>query len=419
MAFDKDCLQAWQLFNNGQVQQAQQLFQRSQQSHPDSALVHFGLGLVAKQTANFTQAQTYFQQAFTLLDTNEFEVAADYLQLLLKLGLELSGMGDDRQAMQCFDALLQAEPDNVKAHCARAFCLLANGDYLAGFAEYEWRFGLDEIHALRYPRATFWQGEPLTGQTILLHAEQGYGDSIHFIRYVPLVTELGGRIIIECQRDLQNLFKTLPYVAEVVTREDKYQAFDYHAPILSLPHILKSTLDTIPKQVPYLTAPYKKTLPDARANTCKVGICWAGDPKHSNDVNRSCHIQDFEVLFDVPNTQFYSLQKGPQVWDQMHLQNPSKVIALSEEMHDFADAAAFVNELDLVISVDTAPAHLAGALGRPVWLLLPYRCEWRWPKQGDTTAWYPSMTLFRQPAFRDWESVLARVRAALKSGTII
>ncbi|XKH38535.1 hypothetical protein ACIU1J_25365 [Azospirillum doebereinerae] len=268
-----------------------------------------------------------------------------------------------------------------------------------------------------------WRGEPLNGATILLHAEQGHGDTLHFVRYAPLVAAQGGRVVLAVQPALKRLVAGMPGVAAVYALTEAFPAPDLHCPLLSLPRLLGTELDTIPSGIPYLHPPAAavgkwlgQPLPGAGL---RVGLVWSGDPRPSllranlTDRRRSMTLRDLAPLAEVPNLRFVSLQMGGPA---AQLADPPAGMDIHDPMGavtDFADTAALVLRLDLVITVDTSVAHLVGALGKPVWVLSRYDGCWRWLQDRDDTPWYPTMRLFRQTVSGDWTTVGRRVADAL------
>ncbi|NJL22841.1 MAG: hypothetical protein HC895_21695 [Leptolyngbyaceae cyanobacterium SM1_3_5] len=293
-------------------------------------------------------------------------------------------------------------PNDAEAHFGYAFTLLISGDLQAGFAEYEWRWRLayNPPRKLAQPR---WDGAPLNGKTLLLWAEQGFGDTIQFVRYVSLLAKQG-RVIVECQPSLRSLLTSVPGIAQVIPQGEPLPDFDLQAPLLSVPHLLKTAIDTIPAPVPYLQPTRSIELP----GKFKIGIAWAGDPKNPINQRRSCPVDQFLKLRSIPDVTLYSLQKDRTV------ELPEDVIDLSDRLQDFADTAAIVAQLDLVISIDTALAHLAGAMGKPIWVVLPFSPDWRWLLHRSNCPWYPTMRLFRQPQASDWDSVFTSIAAELQ-----
>jgi hypothetical protein len=289
------------------------------------------------------------------------------------------------------------------------------GDLESGFREYEWRWKLKNTPPTRFDQPV-WDGSELKGRTIMLCREQGMGDMIQFSRYAAMVKDLGGTVIVEAQPELVRLLSTVPGVDKVVTHDAPVPRFDVQIPVLSLPRIFQTTLETVPDRVPYVTAPELHNLRLSRpaASKLAVGIVWAGSPTQVYDRRRSCPMDRFLALMGLADVTFYSLQKG-EAAKQLRLSGAAALVTdLSGRLNDFADTAAVLDQLDLVIAVDTAVAHLAGALGRPVWILLSYAGDWRCPPGRKDSPWYPTMRLFQQDRPGDWDGVMARVLAALR-----
>jgi hypothetical protein len=323
----------------------------------------------------------------------------------------------DDIALQKYDQALEIDPDYVDCHWDRALILLRNGKLEEGFPEYEWRWRLSH-NPPRGFKQPLWDGSDLTGKTILLHQEQGFGDMIQFARYVPLVKEKGGTVLIECQPELLRLFATLEGVDQVVSSESPLPDFDVTAPIITLAKIFETTLETIPNNIPYVRAPEQHNFVlSPHSGTVSVGICWAGKPTHKNDRNRSCSFADFMDLTAIPDTTFFSLQKGDAISEYNERAGGILIADVGSKMNDFADTAVVLEQLDILITVDTSIAHLAGAMGRPVWVLVPFAPDWRWLLNRNDSPWYPSMRLFRQTDPGDWAPVFRQVGEALRELT--
>ena len=276
------------------------------------------------------------------------------------------------------------------------------------------RFGQKDTMRRQFAQP-MWDGSALEGRRILLHAEQGLGDTLQFVRYAPLVRQRGGFVILECQQTLLRLLAGASGIDRLIARGHPLPDFDCHAPLLSLPAIFRTAIDTIPAAVPYVeVAPVEverwREIIESRAGArggLKVGLTWAGNPRHRNDRNRSLSPRDLSALASLDQTVFFQLQKDAAAAPDLEM------IELLDGSSDFLDTAAILQNLDLLISVDTSVAHLAGALGRPVWTLLPFAPDWRWMTGRSDSPWYPSMRLYRQQRRKDWAEVLQRVRADL------
>jgi len=293
------------------------------------------------------------------------------------------------------------------------------GDFAAGWMNYEHRWNDAPLHQRDFP-CPQWKGEPLNGARILLHAEQGLGDTLQFLRYVPLVQAAGGAVILEVQDRLMTLAAEIPGVVEVVLWGGALPAFDWHCPLLSLPLAFGTTLETVSGAVPYLSVPEAsrtkmRGLPWPEAGL-RVGLLWAGNPTFSRDRYRfrSAPLELFKPLLEEYSVHWFSLQIGEPATGLAKAPWAAKVVDLSPHVENMADTAAQIAQMDLVITVDSAVAHLAGALGVPVWVLMPFTPDWRWLQQRSDTPWYPSMRLFRQPRPGDWEAVIAEMGLALQ-----
>lgn len=371
-------------------------------------------------------AQANLGAALGRLDRHEEAAAACRAAIRLQpghagahanLGLALRGLGHFKAAMASLREAIRLQPGHVNARVGLAMTLLTLGRFTEGFAEYEHRL---TPRPTNIPGPPAWRGEPLEGRTILLHAEQGIGDTIQFVRYVPEVARRGaGRVLLAAPPLFARLLTGLPHLDALVCAGDRKETRAHvHCPLLSLPHALGTTLETIPAPVPYLRAE-----PLAMTRWCKrlaclrvlrVGLVWAGNPCHQNDRNRSIPLECLAPLLRVQGVSWVSLQLSANT-AALPGQSPQKtVLDLGPELTDLAETAAAIMRIDLVVTVDTAVAHLAGALGRPVWVLLPALPDWRWLLGREDSPWYPTMRLFRQVRVGDWDGVVTRVAAALE-----
>jgi tetratricopeptide (TPR) repeat protein len=335
----------------------------------------------------------------------------------LALGRSLRQARQTEAALDCFTAAVRLAPSDSRAHWELGTTQLALGQYRAGWKEFEWRWKLPDFTTPppRYEQSQ-WDGQDLGGQRIFLHCEQGYGDVIQFSRYATLVAARAGHVMLGCPKPLQPLMETVPGVAEVVTTRQDLPPFDTHAPLMSLPSIFGTTLETIPATIPYLhprvsTSSRGKWVEDLPEK--KVGIVWAGSSAHPNDANRSLPLKFLKPLLELPGIRWHSLQVGEAAQALAHPDFAGKVVNLGSRFGDFHDTAEAINELDLVLAVDTAVAHLAGAMGKTVWLVLPYEAEWRWMTAREDSPWYPTIRLFRQSSPGNWEELLERVARKL------
>lgn len=398
-------------YQNENHEEAASLIKRAIRIQPGIPDFHNNLGLVFHAMGDLGRAVECYRQA---IDLN-----ANYVEAWNNLGLALEADGRPAEAIPCYERAIALQPAFAQAHWNLSLVLLATGDFPRGWREYEWRLKTPELagEAQRFSQPA-WNGDPLNGKTILLHPEQGFGDAIQFIRYIPLLTSLGGKIVAEVKPALRRLFAQIPGIERVIAQGEPLPHFDVHCPLLSLPFHFGTTLDNLPAEAPYLSADpqsaelWRQRIPDTHG-ALKVGLVWAGSPGHKNDRNRSIGLDQFNVLGDIPDLAFFSLQKGPGANQVGQPVVNIHVHDLMEYVEDFADTAALIGQLDLVLCVDTAVAHLAGAMGKPTWVLLPFAPDWRWLQERTDSPWYPSMRLFRQRKNGNWGEVLLRVREAL------
>lgn len=336
-------------------------------------------------------------------------------------GLSHRLFGQFDLAAKDFEKALSIDPNHGSTLFNRALLYLLTGDFERGWKEYEWRWTKSAKRIFRYGKV--WEGEPLSGKRIFIYGEQGIGDFIQFVRYLPQLQKMGAKVILECGKALGRLmihFKGYDRLEIKVDSKDPQlkNSFDYHLPIMSLPRMFNSTLDTIPAKVPYLFADkdLKRIWHNKieNKNALGVGVVWAGNPSHKGDRRRSVKLSRFSQLKEINGVHLYSLQKeAHELWTDED-QETLFTRDFGPQLSDFADTAAIISNLDLVISVDTSVAHLAGALGKETWVVLPFSPDWRWLTQREDSPWYPSVRLFRQPAPGDWDNVFETVTEALK-----
>jgi Flp pilus assembly protein TadD len=366
--------------------------------------------------------------ANVLHDNAEYEAAAAlYAEVLARipshagalsnLGNTLRALGRLQEALAAHGRAVAAAPEEGHFRFERAMTRLAAGDFERGWDEFEWRSQDPETRPRGFGEP--WRGEAIAGRTILLHAEQGLGDTLQFVRYAPMVAARGCRVVLEVQPVLVRLLRALPGVTEIVARGDPLPPFDVHCPLLSLPRAFATRLETIPAGVPYLhpdpaaVASWQEKLPDR--GRARIGLVWSGSPHNDSagaqkvDRRRSIPLAAFTPLGDHPGVDLIALQQHHPDHSWTALPGPP-LIDLMADVTDFADTAALVANLDLVIAVDTSVAHLAGGLGKPVWLLSRYDGCWRWLHGRDDSPWYPTMRIYRQERPNDWSSVIARIR---------
>jgi tetratricopeptide (TPR) repeat protein len=333
-------------------------------------------------------------------------------------GVALCNLGRLEPAMAAFEQALALDPEHAATQFGKAWALLQLGDYAKGFALYEWRLRGGARHKFREFTQARWRGETVTGQTLLLHAEQGLGDNTQFLRYLPLVKEKAARVVLELPKTLWPLLGALADGLTVVEPGSALPRFDLHCPFMSLPFALGTTLATVPAQIPYLTLPAER-LPRWRARLPssarpRVGLVWSSSTPHPHARKRNIELERFASLLQVEGFSFVSLQVEYHACDLNALAR-LPIERIDHLLADFGDTAAAIEQCDLVISIDTSVAHLAGALGKPLWLLLPLVADWRWLQERADSPWYPTARLFRQQQDGDWESVITRIAKELRA----
>jgi tetratricopeptide (TPR) repeat protein len=378
---------------------------------PDYPEAHSSRGNALSVMRRFDEASANYDRALAL--------RPDYAEAHTGFGVTLHALKRFDDELRCYERALAARPDFVEAHYNRALCRLLIGDFDRGWAEHEWRWETEQFkHSKRNFAQPQWTGsQEIAGKTILLHAEQGFGDTIQFCRYATRVAALDARVILAVQEPLRDLLRSLDGVVQVISMGDAVPPFDMHCFFLSLPLVFGTRLATIPGETPYLrvssqaVANWSARLPPKTRP--RIGLAWSGRPDHSNDQNRSIDLAAFLSPLKGIDATFVSLQREVRAADAIVLQERSDLVHFGDELKDFSDTAALVASLDLVIAVDTSVAHLAGALGKPVWILLPFIPDWRWLLERDDSPWYPTARLFRQDDSRRWDGAFGRLRAAL------
>ncbi len=351
------------------------------------------------------------------------ETAPDHVYALNNLGLLLKEQGENDQAMAAYKRAIETRSDLPGPHWNLSHLLLLTGDLKAGWKEFEWRLNKADWQKanLRRSKVPLWNGESFTGKTLFIHDEQGLGDTIQFVRYFPMVKTHGGDVIFETQKPLLRLLKNFPGIDRLLPASaDRILPadIDFYVPLLSLPAIFDTTLDTIPDTVPYLHADagkagyWRERLQGAEF---KVGLVWAGRPENPNDQNRSCHLKQFEPLAGIRGVRLIGIQQGKAAEQANDLPAGIEVINLGPELEDFTDTTGLIENLDLVVAVDTGVAHLAGAMGKPVWLVLTFAHHWPWLLKRTDTPWYPSMRIYRQKRNGDWAPVFEQIEKDLRA----
>ena len=436
------------LKGRGQIEIAEKCFRMAIRSRADYVPAFNNLGTVFLESSRFAEAEEQFREAVRL--EPDFPLAWN------NLGNALAGLGSFHEAKQIYraviardpalpevhfnlaaalqhehrftesirsyDEALRLRPGYAEARLNRALVLLLRGEFVEGWRDYECRFSVKDprrIYVPPGPEHLRWDGKDPEGKTILVRPEQGFGDTIQFARYIPMLAERGARVLFECPKELCGLFRNFPGIDTLIEfrAEPPSLPFDRYVQLLSLPGLMGTdSVESIPWRGPYVQAdPALAESVRGRFDDglCHVGLVWGGNPVHRNDFNRSCALREFLPLLDVPGVRFFSIQKGKPVSQLEALPAEVRPENMEPMLDDFSMTAALLSHIDLLIAVDTSVAHLAGAMGRPVWTLLPFRPDWRWLLDRVDSPWYPAMRLFRQRAHGNWSGVIRDVRAGL------
>ena len=383
----------------GQLEEGAESFRQAIAREPGFAEAQTNLGNVLRELGQLAAAEACGRRAI--------ELAPGFAEAHCNLGATLGRQGRAVEAIACYRHAILLQPDLAIAHHNLALSLLARGQMAEGWAEYEWRWQTPRMrNAQRVFAQKQWQGEAAVGRTLLIHAEQGFGDTLQFCRFVPLAAARGWRVVLEVQKPLARLLQNLPGVERVIGQGEALPRFDVHIPLLSLPRVLGTEIDTSPAAPAYLSADAAQSA-GWRARLAagpRIGLAWAGSPQLAADRQRSLAPQQLAPLCAVPGIKFFSLQKTGAAAPA-----DFPITDFMPEMEDFSATAALIANLDLVISADTAVAHLAAALGRPVWLLNRFDSCWRWFAGRNDSPWYPSMRIYRQPSPDDWDTVVTAI----------
>lgn len=392
------------------LNEAEARYRKAISLKPDFADVHNGLGIVLQRQGRLDEAMVSHRKAIALKPDD----AGGHTNL----GVVLQEMGQLDQALACHRKAIALHPKAAMAHWNLALVLLLSGDFDEGWRHYEWRWKAspEKVVPTDFPQPQ-WRGEAAQGKILVIHAEQGYGDSLQFCRYAALAAARGLRVILLAPKPLARLLRGVPGVERVVVDKADLPAFDLHCPMLSLPLALGTRVETIPAAVPYLSpdpalaAGWRERLGDDSA--FKVGIAWRGNPLLGRDRQRSVGPALFSDIFEGMGVTLVSLLPDGQADEIDRLGQGGAVLNAGPDLNDFADTAALITNLDLVVSVDTSVCHLAGALGIPTWTMIEHIPDWRWLKDRDDSPWYPTMRLFRQPTRGDWAAVAEKIKSEL------
>ena len=375
--------------------------------NPEHYRAHVNLASVYQDQFLLDQAESRFRDALALSEDEPLAYNG--------LGVVSQYRGEYARALELFDEALARKDDFAEARFNKGCVQLLHGDFAQGWPNYFWYRDLKPYRRNRLSEP-YWDGSDLNGDKIYVQSIQGFGDSIHFIRYARLMAEKGGKVVFSCKPDLQRLMETADGVHEVISHRERFPPQAHRVPLFLVPRILETTLESIPTGIPYLGSDFSLA-PEAAARIdeaagLKVGLSWQGNPDHRHDHHRSLPLDMLAPLARRDDLQLFSLQIGPGS-EQIDASGEKTILSLAPFIHDFADTAAIMSRLDLIIAIDSAPAHLAGALGREIWLMLPWTPEWRWMLDRTDSPWYPSMRLFRQPRPGDWAGVVSEIVAAL------
>lgn len=411
VAATPDDLQAWlqlgALYANqeNRYKEAETAFARALEIDPKSPSALHNYGLLKRFQGDLVEAEKYLQKAL--------EVHPNQADFAFSLGVCYMYQENAEKALQCFERSIELDPKKKAHQVYRAFALFYQGRLDEAWQQYEARLDLNELRDANYDRPA-WKGEDMAGQPLLLMPEQGMGDNLQFIRYAELAAERGINVIVITHKPLVRLFQSLKGVSATVNSIPEAKHFQRYRSLMSLPLIFGTESVDIPQNVPYLNAPeelietWRRKLSVYRG--FRVGLCWRGNPKHTNDHVRSSSLAEMTGLLDIPGCTFFSMHKDLADFEK---KLPKGLIDIGSEFEDFADTAAAIKSLDLVISVDTSVCHVAGAVGCPTWTMIARGPDFRWGLKTDKTAWYPTMTLYRQDKLGDWSDVYEKMREDL------
>lgn len=386
------------LLNQNKPAEALEWFRKADLGEAPNAELEFRVGTAHLMLNQLDEAEKHLRRAV--------ELHSPYPDAWNNLGVTFRCMGRYREALEFYHRALEIKSEYSDAHLNRAVTWLQLGNFEQGWMEFEWRF---LSHSLLLEKFTqpLWDGTSFEGKSLLIFAEQGFGDVIQLARFFPKVKEKGGTVIVQCQPELKRWLEGHPGVDSLIARGEQKPPFDLQLPIFSLPRVFKTQLETIPPVVNHFKDITLSVLPEEKGDAFKIGIAWSGSQRHSDDSARSCKLEYFQNLQNIPKVRLYSLQKDFQGT------LPSGIFDAVQDCRDFYDTARVIQRLDLIICVDTAVAHLAGTLGKPVWLLTAIPPDWRWLIDRTDSPWYPSLRIFRQQKRGDWTELFNRVQTEL------
>jgi len=417
IALDDGFADAW--FQLGRVFQAINDLEQAEQAYRQAVLKDPAQSEALCNLGNILRGDGRLTEALQCYDT-ALKIVPDQAEIHSNRGVVLQELGQRQQAISSYRRAIELNPDDAEAHRNLAMALLQIGEYSEGWQEFEWRWQTRHFAPIRRDwEVGQWGGEPLHGKSVLVHAEQGFGDSFQFCRYVPLLAERGARVFIEAPDAIKDVLGTLEGAGQIISPGGPLPRIDYQISMMSLPGVFKTKADNIPAPPSYLRPPSKSVLDwqgrvSAAVDSRRVGIAWKGNPENFRNLWRSPGLEVFRALMSLPNLKFFSLQKDDGEKDLIECNLTDSIIDFSADLKSFSDTAAIINQLDLVITPDTSIAHLSGALGCPTWVMLPHVAEWRWGIDTDDCPWYPNTRLFRQSDYGDWESVFSKISDGLR-----
>ena len=401
------------LHEMGRYGDAVAIYDRALALKLSTGALHHNRGNALLELGRWEEAIGSYREALRLMPS--------FAEGYVTIATALQSLRKPYEAMASCHRALAIDADCAEAHWNLALALLQVGEFGQGWQEFEWRWKkrgfTSKLQSFQQP---LWDGTPLADRTILVHAEQGFGDTFQFARYLPLLAAQGATVIVACPASQKTLLAGVPGVSLSLATGEPLPDFDFHLPIMSLPRLFKTDLDTIPLEFPYIFPPLAALASWAEkftgSDTLRVGLVWAGRKKP--DPNRTCPFENFAPLAGMPGVTFYSLQLENEMSGSIDVRGSFGLVDHTAEIGDFCDTAALIAHLDLVISIDTGVAHLAGAMGKETWLLLPYAADWRWMLDREDSPWYPGMRLFRQERPGDWRGVIARLRSELQEKSV-
>jgi tetratricopeptide (TPR) repeat protein len=386
----------------GEYEKSRQAYEKVLDINPNDSAAHNNFGNLLRFCDDLEGAITHLEKSIQLNPS--------YADAYSNLGAVYKENKAYAKAEPLYRKALSLSPNHTNANFDLALIELSNGDYDNGWQRYEHRIKMDELRAKIYPYTTpMWRGEDLQGKTLILQNEQGFGDNIMFIRYVPMFLNLGAKVILRTRPELVKLFKSIKGVEAIYSEEESIPKHDYYLPLLSSPNRFKTTLETVPKVFPYLSSPQEKGQFSCDPKRFNIGIVWSSSRTNKDFKNKYIGLEHYKELFSLKGTSWYSLQTGEDALEIHSKKLDKTIVDLSGELNDFSATATIIEKLDLIITTDTAVAHLCGAMNKRAWVLVPNPSDWRWMQEGDKTPWYESLKLYRQDKRGSWKEPIAKI----------